>query len=101
MKSNLRLDLTDDARRDFRSILRYTRGTWGERQRDTYARRLTAAMEKLTQFPQLGEARSDLPPGMQAFPVAQHVIYYRVDEQAITVIRLLHGKMNAPAHLTS
>jgi plasmid stabilization system protein ParE len=66
MTSSLRLDLTPAAREDFRSILRYTRKTWGERQQSVYARRLTAAMDELTRFPHLGQAREDIPAGMRA-----------------------------------
>jgi toxin ParE1/3/4 len=93
----LRLDLTDDARRDFRSILRYTRRAWGERKKDTYAVRLNDAMEYLTRFPLLGESRDDLRTGMRARPVAEHVIYYRVDKEAIIVLRLLHHTMDERA----
>ena len=44
MTSSHRLVLTDNAERDFRSILRYTRRQWGRQQRDTYADRLVATM---------------------------------------------------------
>jgi len=49
MKSNLRLDLSVDARKDFRSILRYTRQVWGERKQVEYGARLEAVMQHLTQ----------------------------------------------------
>jgi plasmid stabilization system protein ParE len=71
----------------------------GEHQRDVYAERITAALERLTLFPNLGESRDDLPVGMRACPVEQHVIYYRTDEHAITVIRLLHNKMETRGQL--
>jgi toxin ParE1/3/4 len=99
MTSSLRLDLTADARADFRSILRYTRKTWGADQRKKYADRLDAAMEQLTRFPHLGESRDDLPVGMHACPVEQHVIDYRADEHAVIVIRLLHIRMDTRGQL--
>jgi toxin ParE1/3/4 len=99
MTSSLRLALTPTARQDFRAILRYTREVWGERQRLIYGRRLDAAMDELTRYPNLGRTRDDLPSGMHALPVERHVIYYRVEGQEITVIRILHERMDAPAHL--
>jgi len=45
-----RLALANDAERDIRGIPRFTRATWGERQRIEYAHRITDAMEKLMQF---------------------------------------------------
>jgi toxin ParE1/3/4 len=100
MTSSLRLYLTPTAKKDFRAILRYTRKTWGERQRAIYARRLTEAMDELTRYPDLGEAREDIPAGMRAKSVAQHVIFYRIDDQMLIVIRILHSRMDAPTHLT-
>lgn len=67
--------------------------------RRVYAERITAALEKLTLFPYLGESREDLPVGMRACPVESHVIYYRADEHAVTVIRLLHNKMDTRGQL--
>lgn len=99
MTSSLRLELTDDARADFRSILRYTRRRWGVEQRRIYGRHLEAAMEQLTRFPRQGEERDDLPHGMRARVVAEHVIYYRADDERVAVIRPLHASMDAERHL--
>lgn len=51
MKSSPSLNLSDDARRDIWSILRYTRKTWGDRQRNAYAERLAATLQDLARFP--------------------------------------------------
>ncbi|HEY7029749.1 MAG TPA: type II toxin-antitoxin system RelE/ParE family toxin [Thermomicrobiales bacterium] len=94
------LVLTTEATADIANTLLYSANQWGMRQRDISAQRLSAAIDRLTRFPDLGRIRDDLPAGMHAHPVEQHVVYYRVDDQAVTIIRVLHGKMNAPAHLT-
>jgi plasmid stabilization system protein ParE len=70
---------TSKARADFTSIMQYTAEQWGERQRDTYAQRLTNGMGKLTRLPHLGEARDDFSQGPQARVIEQHAVYYRVD----------------------
>ncbi|MEA2595856.1 MAG: toxin ParE1/3/4 [Thermomicrobiales bacterium] len=99
MTSSRRLDYTAEARKDLRAILRYTRKVWGERQRDIYARLLTSAIEELTRYLFIGEERDDIPAEMRAKPVKQHVIFYRVDDQAVTIIRLLHAKMDTASRL--
>jgi toxin ParE1/3/4 len=99
MTSNLRLELTPTAERDFRGILRYTRKRWDEHQRAIYAARLTKVMDELTRFSYLGQTRSDIPPEMRAKTIGEHIVFYRIDEQVLTVIRILHQEMDAPAHL--
>jgi toxin ParE1/3/4 len=93
--SNRKIDLAPDARRDFREILRLTRKQWGEVQRDRYAGKLTGSLERLAQFPDLGERRDDLSLGLRALPLGQHTIFYEVDDHMIRVLRILHVKMDA------
>jgi toxin ParE1/3/4 len=82
-----------------RTILRYSRQTWGEAQRDDYRRALDQAFETLAAYPLIGQAREDLRPGLRSLPVRQHVVFHRVGPQTVTVIRVLHVRMDAAAHL--
>lgn len=93
MTSSRRLRFTAEARRDLRSILRYTLRTWGERQRDVYAEQLTDALRELTRFPDLGRPHDEIAPGLRALPIGQHIAYYRVEAQTVSIVRLLHTKM--------
>lgn len=52
-------------------------------------------MERLVQFPDLGERRDDLSKGLRGLSIEQHIIFCRVDDRAITVMRILHVKMDA------
>jgi len=79
--------------------MQYAAEQWGERQRDTYAQRLTYGMGKLTRFSHLGEARDDISQGPRARAIEQHAVYYRVEEQATSIIRIPLGKMDAAAEL--
>ena len=81
---------TRKAEADFTSILLYTEQQWGEQQKETYANRLFAALERLAGFPELGETRDDLAPGLRALRVEQHVVYYLTTPKLIRVIRLRH-----------
>ncbi len=95
MKSSHSLSLSDDARRDIRAILRYTRKVWGERQRNAYAERLAATLQDLARFPELGRQRDDLSAGLRSYPVGEHVIYYRVEPASVTILRVMHRNRDA------
>jgi toxin ParE1/3/4 len=94
-----RVVFTPDARADFTSILLHSADQWGDRQRDIYAERLTSAIHDLARFPHLGPAREDLSPGLRSHRVEQHVVFYRVGNDTITITRILHRKMDAAKHL--
>ena len=85
------------ARADLRNILRYTGGRWGSQQRAAYKAQLNQAMRGLIAHPDRGRPRDDFSPGLHALPVAAHVVYYRVDEREISIVRVLHGAMDAAA----
>jgi toxin ParE1/3/4 len=53
--------------------------------------RLLDAESRLLEFPEIGQARPDLRPGLRHWPVGNFLILYRVDDDAITVVRVLHG----------
>ena len=85
--------LSAEARRDFRSIPRYTQREWGEHQRGVYAERLVSAMQELILFPSLGIARDDIDSGLRARMAGHHVIFYRLAGDNVVVIRNLHKNM--------
>lgn len=52
-------------------------------------------MRRLTAYPNLGRARDDMASGLRAHPTGEHIIYYRVDEQTVTITRVLHRRIDA------
>ncbi len=99
MKSSRRLDFSPDAEDDLRSILEYTLTIWGERQHDAYAEHISAALDELIRFPDLGHLREDISSGLRSRAVERHVVYYRVNDQYIKVLRIVHSKMDVPTRL--
>jgi plasmid stabilization system protein ParE len=53
-------------------------------------------MQRLRAFPQLGQQRDDLAPGLRALSVETHVLYDQIGEGDVTILRVLHGHMDAP-----
>ncbi len=87
--------VTPEAQADLTSIALYTAERWGNRQRDAYIERIVSAIYDLPRFPGRGRLRADLGDGVRAYPVEQHVVYYRADDQAVTILRILHSRMDA------
>jgi toxin ParE1/3/4 len=90
-----RLVITERARSELRAIRRYTVRQWGPEQFAVYRARLTAAMERLTEYPTLGRAAPHIAADVAFFPVEQHVISFRFDDRTLTVLAIVHGRMDA------
>jgi toxin ParE1/3/4 len=84
--------LSPDARADFTDILLYTWQQWGEDQRDRYEAILTQAIAALAEFPEAGALRPLLFPGCRVRVVELHILYYRIRNDKIEVVRILHGR---------
>ena len=102
--------LTDAAAEDFKSIVRWSRGRFGERQARVYAATLTLALREFSSGPdQLGvKVRSDIAKGLLTLHVARHgrkgshFVMFRVAAEpgrVLEVLRLLHETMDFPRHL--
>ena len=95
----LPLKLAPKARQDFIDILRYTGETWGRAQLLTYRDKINEALQAISQNPQLGHRRNDLPTTHLAYLVGSHVIVYRVGADSLGIVRILHRRMSLPRHL--
>ncbi len=62
-------------------------------------RAIEAAEDRLGLYPELGQARPDLAPGLRHWPVGSFLILYRVDPDAVTIVRVLHGARDLPTAL--
>jgi toxin ParE1/3/4 len=89
-----RIVFSKRARKDFNDIRIYTQQQWGEDQRLAYEAKLDAAVERLRDFPHLGRAYAEIDAGVRIWRVERHVIYYRVSDDAITILRIVHERMD-------
>ena len=95
----LPLKLAPKARQDFIDILRYTGETWTPAQLMIYRDKINDALQAISQNPQLGHRRSDLPATHLACLVGSHVIVYRVGADSLGVVRILHQRMSMARHV--
>ena len=49
--------------------------------------------------PEIGHKRADIPPTHGAYLVGKDLIIYRIEDQGIGVVRILHQRMSMPGRL--
>lgn len=91
--------LSPVAERDLESIWTYTVRQWGVEQADRYVDFLTSAFAELADSPKTAPACDHIRSGYRRWGVERHMVYFRVTDYGIAVIRVLHHRMDAPRHL--
>jgi toxin ParE1/3/4 len=79
---------------DLRAILEYSILQYGPERADVYVADIGRALDRLREFPEIGEPRFDLKPGLRSLPCREHRIFYRFDAGHISVLRVLHKAMD-------
>jgi toxin ParE1/3/4 len=51
--------------------------------------RLNEAMIKLTEMPKMGVERSELIKGLRSYPLGKYILYYRIKDNDLEVVRVL------------
>ncbi len=91
--------LSPAAERDLESIWAYTVRQWGVDQANRYIDSLTAAFAELAQSPKTAPSCEHIRPSYRRWGVERHIIYFRLTDFGIAVIRVLHDRMEASRHL--
>jgi toxin ParE1/3/4 len=99
MSARKAFGLADAARADFRNIMRYTVHRWGVNQARRYREKLGNALALIAESPGLGHSADDLPERYRLFSLGSHAIIYVDDSEQITVVRILHQRMNRADHI--
>lgn len=94
MPSYRKVIITPEAAADLRAIGHYTEATWGSKQRDRYIDLLVSEMRELAKFPDLGKPCPEYFLDGRKIRASQHVVYYRADDSAIHIVRILRHKMS-------
>lgn len=91
--------LRPDARRDLRSIWRYSVEHWGRERADRYVRDIHQAFAALADEVHRGRRCDDILPEYRKYRVESHMIFYRVIADGIEIVRILHQNMDFVRHL--
>lgn len=91
--------ISRDADTDLDGILDYSIAVHGRTVAEAYLRTIHAVFERLSDFPELGVARGDLPGGLRSLPSGEHRIFYVVQSEGVLIARVLHTAMDPARHL--
>ena len=61
---------------------------------DKFIDKLATKYHWLTEFPDAGVLRDDLERNLQCFPVDRYLLFYKVTDINLELIRVLHGSRN-------
>ena len=91
--------LSPRARQDMEAIWLYSFNRWSLRQADDYYAELVSSFAQLASGMKRGRNIGHGAPGHLALASGSHFIIYRQTPSMITIIRILHQRMNITAHL--
>jgi toxin ParE1/3/4 len=91
----LEIRLTPGARRDLAHIFDWSADRFGLAQADRYAFELSQAFQFTAENPGLARDASSIRAGLLRHVSGSHVIYMRISKDILTVVRILHGSMDA------
>lgn len=84
------VQLRPAARRDLASIWNYTAREWGVGQADAYIQTIDRDIAKLVDFPERNPLHASRHGQFRKAYSGRHVIFYRVNQMEIEVVRILH-----------
>jgi toxin ParE1/3/4 len=86
--------LSLEAKKDLLNIRAYIRKKWGNQQAQKYIDALEKRCDELARSPQMGRERPEIKPGYRSMAEGKHVIFYRVVDSGIEILRIPHGRMD-------
>ena len=92
--------LSELAQQDIISIRDYTMDTWGQEQVSKYLSQLEQRLEWLAENSKAGREREDVREGYRSYPEGSHAIFYRIMENGIEVIGLIHQSEDIEHHFS-
>jgi toxin ParE1/3/4 len=92
--------ISEKATTDLEQIWQYTYFQWSEQQADKYYNMLIKKIELIAQNTHAGHRIDDIKEGYRYLSVGAHIIFYKKSEDnVVTIIRILHQKMDIPNRL--
>ncbi|GAC18145.1 type II toxin-antitoxin system RelE/ParE family toxin [Paraglaciecola arctica] len=86
------------ARNDLADISKYTTQNWRAKQTKGYLLSLKEDIWSLLQLPLKGVARPELIADLKSFPTSNHVIFYRITQSKVEIVRVLHKRQDPQLH---
>ena len=84
--------LSPEADEDLIEIWGYLAREASERVADRQLHEIDVACARLKAWPNSGRRRDELLTGMRSVPSRPYVIFYRIQDDAVEIVRVLHGR---------
>ena len=94
-----RFTLSPRAQNDLDDIWIYTVTRWGIAQAEFYTRQIGSDIATVAAQPALGRVCSEVRAGYYKYPSGSHVLFYRVIEDGVDIVRILHERMDFAGHV--
>ncbi len=91
--------LSRKAATDLNGIYEYTIVNFGLAQAQNYLNGLHDCCGNLARQPTLGRQANQLAPELRRYEHRSHVVFYVLEEDSVTIVRVLHKSMDARRHL--
>lgn len=89
------IELSPLARADLAEIDECSADQYGQDVADAYLRGFNEAFALLARHPFSGPPRTDLGDGIRCLVHRKHRIFYRLEQNGITIVRIIHHARNA------
>jgi toxin ParE1/3/4 len=84
--------LSESAKQDLRDIWRGLAEYSGLSFADSILAKIESKFRLLAQFPNSGRSRDELLVALRSYPAGDFVIFYRILDTTVEVVRVLHGR---------
>ncbi len=91
--------LSPKAKSDLDDIWNYTLTEWGVNQAEKYVRELWAGLQRLADNTSISADISQVRKGYRKSRVGSHVVFFKLTENGINVVRILHRRMDFEQHI--
>jgi toxin ParE1/3/4 len=91
--------LTNKAVEDLSSIWNYTYKVWSEKQADKYYKQIIDCCRDIAENPELGRYYDEINSNILGYKTKQHIVFYRINQQDIEILRILHVRMDLKSRM--
>jgi len=95
----LKLKLSPKAINDLEEVYEYTLSNWGTKQAEKYQDELFEQMTRIAHDSQIGSTYLFSKGNYQKFKINKHLIFYRIENEDLVVVRILHERMDFKSRL--
>ena len=87
------------AKVDLDQIWGHSLKDWGPERAEAYIRAIDSIINLIDEFPAMEKNAENIRPGLLKYAVGSHVLFLRIADRSIDVVRMLHQRMGHPRHL--